>query len=134
MSGKDAAYWRARYWRNPEKAIASVRRSKQKRLEADPTYREVLKQRAREYRVANRDAIAARRRRTGTSSSRGEVSSSFGLVNSVFALGAVTPVQGAVAERREGGEGPLSDDSFKESTWRAPWGPGYALHRPKSTS
>lgn len=61
----------------------------------------------------------------------------FGLVNSVFALGAaaaVTPVQGAGAERREGGGAHLIDDGFESTTWRAPWGMGYALHRPKSTS
>jgi len=63
-----------------------------------------------------------------------------GLVNSVFALGAVTPArlvtpdQGAGAERREGGATPLSDQQFKDTSWRAPWAPGYALHRPKSTS
>jgi hypothetical protein len=59
--------------------------------------------------------------------------------NSVFALAVtqarpVTPVQGAGAKRREGGETHLSDQQFKDRTWRAPWGAGYALHRPKSTS
>jgi hypothetical protein len=85
----------------------------------------------------------------------------FGLITSVFDLGAVThgrpsytdqaeapvtpscavtragrvtPDQGAGAERREGGEAHLTDDGFKSTTWRAPWGPGYALHRPKSAS
>lgn len=78
-----------------------------------------------------------------------------GLVNSVFALGAVTPgrrsytdlaavavtpscevtpVQGSGAERREGGGAHLLADGSESMTWRAPWGPGYALHRPKSTS
>jgi len=67
----------------------------------------------------------------------GEFLGGAGLVNSVFALGEAAQVakaSGAVAERREGGETPLTDQQFRDTTWRAPWGPGYALHRPKTTS
>ncbi len=35
--------------------------------------------------------------------------------------------RGAGAERREGGEAPLSTAAFKATTWRAPWALGYAL-------
>lgn len=77
--------------------------------------------------------------------------------NSVFALGAlavtpagrsytdqvkpatkarrspVTPVQGAGAKRREGDEVHLTDSSFKATTWRAPWAPGYTLAKGRNT-
>lgn len=47
---------------------------------------------------------------------------------SVTPAGAVTPDQGAGAQRREGDAVHLLTDSeFKATTWRAPWAPGYAL-------
>lgn len=47
--------------------------------------------------------------------------------NSVFGLAAV--ISGGGAERREGAEGPLTDQQFRETTWRAPWAAPYALSR-----
>lgn len=55
--------------------------------------------------------------------------------NSVFALASVAlkpaakhPV-GAVAKRRDGGAAPMDADSYKATTWRAPWAAPYALSK-----
>ena len=61
-----------------------------------------------------------------------------GMVTSVFDLGQLHPpgaktateaAAGAVAERRDGGSAPMSDQQYRETTWRAPWAAPYALSR-----
>lgn len=61
-----------------------------------------------------------------------------GMVTSVFDLGQLHPpgaktateaAPGAGAERRDGGSAPMSDQQYRETTWRAPWAAPYALSR-----
>lgn len=41
----------------------------------------------------------------------------------------VRAVPGGGAQRREGGAAPLTDQQYRETTWRAPWAAPYALSR-----
>lgn len=61
-----------------------------------------------------------------------------GMVTSVFDLGQLHPpgaktateaAPGAGAERRDGGSAPMTDQQYRETTWRAPWAAPYALSR-----